>query len=65
MRRAAPVFGQVKFKFSIQPGTLSASFPSTTRIESCDVAIRPKFIDHRAKVSQVDFQCAASPARAF
>ena len=37
----ARAFAQAKFRFSIQPATSSASSRSTTRIESCDVAILP------------------------
>jgi hypothetical protein len=36
-RRACYV--QVKFRFSIRPATLSASFRSMTRIETCDAVI--------------------------
>jgi hypothetical protein len=41
MCRTAPAFAQVKFGFSIQRETLSASFRSTTRIASYDAAILP------------------------
>jgi hypothetical protein len=39
MRSNARAFVQARFTFSIQPATSSASFRSTTRIESCDVVI--------------------------
>ena len=39
MRCNAHAFAQARFTFSIQPATLSASFGSTTRIESYDAVI--------------------------
>src|SRR5438034_631105 len=57
-RRTAPASGQARFGFSIRVTTLSASFRSTTRIESCDAMTETH---ETARIERVIVEQSLSP----